>query len=848
MSNQGIAMLKYLAVVITLCLSFASPVMAQDQYGLLTGTVVDASTQQPLVGVNLLILDSTHMGTVTDLDGSFSLRLPAGNHSIRASYVGYQPVVRTNIVVSTGRPVHISIQMREEAVSLGEVVVTADYFRKSATPNMVSTIGLDKEEVRRSPGSAQDMQRIIHTLPGVANSNDQNNELIVRGGAPDENLTVMDYMEIPSTNHYPNQFNSGGPINMVNVDLIEDISFSTGGFSAEYGDKLSSVMDIKIREGDRTRVFSTNSGFNMAGFYTTMEGKIGTEGRGSWLFSYRKSFLEVVDDILGLGTLGLTAVPKYWDSQFKIVYDLGRNHRLQMSGIYGDDRILFEGNVETTDPAKAGLTDSVGINTIDFTSRQYAAGMSLKSLWGSSGYTVLTLYTVGNTYFTNVKNDFTERRYSAIGKVAGSRVVNSRLVYSDDSRIGEAVLKLDGVFKPFERHEISAGGAVKYNLPIEARTRWDNDTARYDFDGDGTFEIPALATRGGDISLIMSSASQYKAFVYIADKITLTPRLTTKVGLRYDYFSYSVKNALGPRVSFSYLLLPPSTTVTFSYGEYFQTQPYPLYFDPRNTDLNRYLENSHARHFVVGIERIFDRGLKISLEAYSKQYSDLPVRESFIHSDDRTYRSDRLLSVGEGYARGIEFFIQKKLVDDYYGTLSYSYSVSRWKDIREKPATDYYPSPYDYPHIATLVFGKMVKNARAAMDEMPWWIKYPSYLLPLSDDMEISFRWRYASGRPYTPRIFTTREQHREGGVRWSRGTWVKTDRVNSERYPDYHRLDLLWLSRLHLRRWNLVLYLSIQNVYGRRNIAAYRYTDDGERENVYQWGFFPVGGVQVEF
>ena len=835
--------ITYLVFLLTVS---SSLLLAQEKSGIITGTVLDITTQQPLVGATIQVLNSPKAGAVTDLEGLFKIKIPVGEYSVKTNFIGYKPAITTNIVVSTGRPVNLKIQLTEEAVEMGGMEVTADYFDKGKTTNTVSTIGLQTEEIRRSPGSAQDMQRIVHILPGVANSNDQNNELLVRGGAPNENLTVMDHIEIPSTNHYPNDFNSGGPINMVNVDLIEDLTFSTGGFSAHYGDKLSSVMDIKLREGDRTRLFATNTGFNMAGLSTVMEGKLG--GKGSWLLSLRNSLLEVADKILGLSTIGLSAVPKYWDGQFKVVYDVSQNQKMQVSGIYGNDKILFEGESDEVRAEKAGITDSVGINRVDFRSEQFAGGMSLKSLWGNSGYTVLTLSAIGNKYFTDVASVYSQRSFDAAGKVTNTSAINRRAIFHEETWHGEFGAKLDGVFRLTNSQELNAGVAIRWNLPFESDVRWDADTTRFDFNRDGVFEVPQFIRDGGYVDFNIATARHTKSYLYLSDKITAIPRFLFNVGLRYDYFSYSEKGNLSPRLSASFQLFPSMTTLNVSYGEYHQTQSYPLYVDPKNTDLNRYMDNSHARHLVFGVEHLFGDGLKASVEVYSKQYDKLPISEEFVHFDEKTYRSDKLLNIGEGYARGVEFFLQKKLVDDYYGTFSYSFSTSRTKDPRINRTSEYYDSPYDYPHILTMVFGKLVKDARAWFDAAPWWIRYPSMILPITDDMEFSFRWRYASGRPYTPKVFNPYEQHREGGVRWTVGSWNNSDRINSERYPDYHRLDLLWLSRWHLTDWNIVLYLSIQNVYGRKNVAAYQYNDDGTRDTVYQWGFFPIGGLQIEF
>ena len=162
--------ITYLVFLLTVS---SSLLLAQEKSGIITGTVLDITTQQPLVGATIQVLNNPKAGAVTDLEGLFKIKIPVGEYSVKTNFIGYKPAITTNIVVSTGRPVNLKIQLTEEAVEMGGMEVTADYFDKGKTTNTVSTIGLQTEEIRRSPGSAQDMQRIVHILPGVANSNDR---------------------------------------------------------------------------------------------------------------------------------------------------------------------------------------------------------------------------------------------------------------------------------------------------------------------------------------------------------------------------------------------------------------------------------------------------------------------------------------------------------------------------------------------------------------------------------------------------------------------------------------------------------------------------------------------------
>jgi hypothetical protein len=150
--------------------------------------------------------------------------------------------------------------------------------------------------------------------------------------------------------------------------------------------------------------------------------------------------------------------------------------------------------------------------------------------------------------------------------------------------------------------------------------------------------------------------------------------------------------------------------------------------------------------------------------------------------------------------------------------------------------------------IINAVSGLVVKEARSWLNSTPFFIKYPLYVLPISDEMEISFRYRYQTGGSYTPRDFTPYIQKREGGVRWSTGAWETSQRINSERFPDYSRLDLQWISRFYLQDWNINVYIALQNVFNTKNVFYYVYRSDGTRETVYQFSFFPVGGIEIEF
>jgi hypothetical protein len=812
-----------------------------SQTGTITGIVLDSKTSEALVGANVIINEIPNTGAATDEYGKFKISSPVGSFSLKITLIGYQTVVKTDVIVTTGNETKLVIKMLESSVELDQVTVSADYFDRAAMENVLSTVALGPEEIRRSPGSDQDFQRILQAMPGVSFSNDQSNELLVRGGSPDENLTVLDHMEVHSTNHYPNQYNSGGPINMINVDLIQDIQFSTGGFISKYGDKLSSVLNVITREGTREKFLTGNANLSMAGYGTVLEGKI-NDGKGSWLLSARNSFLDLIS-----GAVGLTAVPRYYDIQFKSVYDFNSIHNLSLSGIYGNDRIDITGKPEVTNIQLAGSSDSIGIYNNNVKYNQYAAGLTLTSKWSDKILSFLTLST--NSYNANilVLNNFTKRNYDVNGNISATNILNSRKIYSQNSRNGETSFNSEFIWNLSKSNELNFGVEEKV-IEFKTLEDVDADTVRYDTNNNGVFDTTVVLA-GSHLNYNFQFPVYSKSNAFINDRMSLfDDRLTLNIGLRYDYFSYNTKGNLSPRLSASYAITPAVTNINFAFGKYYQTPPLPDFGDRFQSGINRYIESTEADHYVIGIDHIPAEGMKITLEGYYKKYYGIPIQESFVHFYDRTFRSEKFLNAGKQDVYGIDLQIQQKLVKDLYGTISFSRMWSKYFDPRISKEGNYYPSDYDFPYVLTLIAGKRFANLRTNLDGMPFYIKYPSYILPFSDDMEISFRWRYATGRPYTPQQYVTYEQDREGAVKWSEGAWVPTDNINSVRYPDYHRLDIAFSSRFNFTKWNLVIFLSVQNIYNRKNIAYYQYNSDGSVDNVYQFSLLPVAGIELEF
>lgn len=301
------------------------------QTGTIKGKVIDADTKAPLIGANVILV-GTVKGAATGMDGSFVIRkVPVGSYVLQLDYIGYEQLKKVDIIVRPKRITFVNVELKMAAIVTDEISVTSGYFPESSE-EPTSVVSFSYEEIRRAPGSAGDVSRILMTLPSIAKVNDQSNNLIVRGGNPIENTFYIDNIEIPNINHFPHQGASGGPIGFLNVDFIQDVTFYSGGFSSIYGDKLSSVMDITFREGNRSE-FDGQLDLNFSGFGGVAEAPL-FKNKGSWLFSARRSYLDFVVDVFDVGS---TVAPVYGDIQGKLVYDINANNKLILLGVFADD-------------------------------------------------------------------------------------------------------------------------------------------------------------------------------------------------------------------------------------------------------------------------------------------------------------------------------------------------------------------------------------------------------------------------------------------------------------------------------------------------------------------------------
>ncbi len=744
-----------------------SPIsIAQEDNLKIYGKVTDRLTKQPLPGVNILVLN-TNLGASTDLDGKFEINgLPPGEYQIRASIIGYKSITKTDIMVMSGFTSQVLFELEEEAVQLEDVVVKSNYFEKSRL-ELISTSGFSNEEIRRSPGGFEDVIRALSMIPGVAQADAGRNDLIVRGGAPSENLYLIDDYQVPNINHFGTQGATGGPLSYINLDFVSGTNFSTGGFPVLYGDKLSSSLSINLRKGRQDRI-GGKATISASQFGLNLEGPISENSQ--FIFSARRSYLDFI-----FKAADFSFVPEYWDFLGKADFEIDKNNSLSVLMISAIDNVNYFNDTQDQRYDNSKIIGSAQI--------QYLAGIKYRHLI-DNGFVKISLS-------RNYVDYDTQQRDSLLNPV-----------FTNKSKEIENTFNAGLTYKLSGNSDITIGGDAKL----------------IEFKADILF--PTFKTTFNDslpVTKLDTSTNYSKGALYLNLNSTLFNKIITNLGIREDYFS-AIENKFyfSPRFSISYLLTD-ITRINFSTGIYYQS---PSYIWLAGNAINTRLRNMKVDQFILGFDSYINDDALFKVEGFYKKYSDYPVsaiRPYLIMANtgagfaDENYESfglEKLLPEGTGKARGVEVSFQKKLSDSpYFGIASLTYSVADYKalDQVERRGT------YDQTWIVSLSGGYKFNN-----------------------EWEGSLKFRYSTGKPYTPYN--------------SDGTQNVSD-YNSLRFPGNHsldiRLDKLWF----FSGWSLITYIDIQNIYNRKNITGVRWDVRTQKPDFNEsFGILPSIGISAVF
>jgi hypothetical protein len=746
---------KYLFFILT-----TITIQLFSQTGTIKGRVFNEINNNSIVGAAVQI-ENTEIGTTSDENGNYILEnLTPGNYTITVSFLGFESVVFYDLNVPTNKSITLDVPLLEYTSNLDEIQLEISPFKRSKE-SPVSLQKISAEEIYRNPGGNRDISKVIQILPGVGSTVSFRNDIIVRGGAPNENRFYLDGIEVPNINHFTTQGSSGGPVGMINVNFIKNVEFYSGAFPANRGNTLSSILEFEQITGNKEKLTGTFLlGSSDAGI--TLDGPLGK--KSSFILSARRSYLQYLFKLIKLPFL-----PTYNDFQYKQSIAINDKNKVTIIGLGAIDD--FKINTDVND----GETDQ---ETLD--RNNYILGnIPVNSQWN---------YTVGVNWKHYAENS--NQTYV----LSRNHLSNSATKYfNNDEQPNNLLLdyeseEIETKFR-FENTSWNNGWKINFGIGLENST-YKNSTFN-------KRELNNVVTTIDFDSKI--NFNKYAAFAQVSRSF-FDDNLSLSAGFRTDFNDYSdeMNNPLkqfSPRISASYAL-NEKLNLGLSLGKYFQLPPYTIlgYRDNNNILINKennisYIENNQISS---GLEYRPTKFSKISLEGFYKKYKKYPflldknISLANLGADFGVIGNEAANSTSSGKSYGIELMAQQKLSDKIYGILSYTYVRSEFKDI----SNNYVPSSWDNKHIFNIVAGKK-----------------------LAKDWEVGAKFRLLGGAPYTPfdvQLSSLKEiwdVTQQGINDWSQ--------LNTERNPTSHSLDIRVDKKWYFDKWYLNAYLDIQNAYG---------------------------------
>jgi hypothetical protein len=736
------------------------------QKGTITGRVTDAKTGEPLIGTTV-ILEGTTLGDATDANGRYTIKnIPTKTYNLTASYVGFVSKTIFNVVVRSAGNIDINFELKEKVSELTEVTVTPNPFEKlEVTP--LSIQNLSQEEITAYPGGNNDIAKVVQSLPGVSGSvGGFRNDVIIRGGAPNENVYYLDGVPIPNINHFSTQGSAGGPVGLLNVSFFEGVTLTASSFGAQYGNVLSGILQFDQRNGN-PRKFNGNLRLSSSEAAFTAEGPLfkgeKKEANTTYIASVRRSYLQLL-----FKAIGLPFLPDYWDYQYKVHHKIDRYNSLYITGVGSIDDLAIN-DLDSFDPEQEAIQNQIPV----IRQNSNTAGMGWKRQFkDQSGFmeTVISNNTLGNYFY----------RYQ-------DNVNETGLYLKNESRETETHLRYQ-ITKFLGSWTTSSGFSV-------INANYANTTQ--DFLNNRNFRTDLNFFRYGIFAQASNSVWQN--------------RLSYSLGIRADGNSFTetgrqLYKTLSPRASISYKLSKNQDwTVNASLGRYFKILPYTTlgfqnntgYFVNKNTD---YIESDHA---VLGIEYLINKSSRISLEGFYKHYNHYPISISDSVSlankggDFEVFGSEPVMSSGKGRTYGAEFLYQQKFTGNFYAVAAVTFYKSEFTNLLND---HYVPAVWDNGVLISLLGGyKLGRN---------W---------------EVSGRYRYLGKSPYAPVDQQATLDNYPAVIR-------DYNRLGTVRLNPLSQLDIRIDKKWNFERFSLEAFIEIQNALAQASPSQPRYGLDRDK------------------
>ncbi len=768
-----------------------------DLFQTVRGKVVDKDSKVPLAGVGIKIISGdTEKTTLSSVDGYFRIeKVPIGRHELVCSYLGFEPLVIPQLLLSSAKEMVLNIEMTEAMNALGTVTVSGFTDRQAPLNEMamISARSFTVEETSRYAAGNFDPARMAQNLAGVTITDDISNEIVIRGNSPKGLLWRLEGIEINNPNHFGEEGSSGGGVSMISANVLANSDFYTGAFPAEYGNALSGVFDLQFRKGNtEKKEYAFMVG--ILGTEFSFEGPFSKKSSASYLVNYRYSTLALLEQI-GINPAGDNPTPKYQDLAFNLYFPASRAGSFSLFGIMG---YSYQNGIAQKD---------------SLTWDSYQDKFNRKNSYSSASVGLKNLKTLNNRAY--VKNIIA-------------------LSWSD---IRDNSDTLDYDYQPnvyardrFLNYTIRYSGMLNYKSNTANTLRTGLTASFINFD----FNSTSYKSNLGKLSEYINTQGNACLLEGFGQwKHQFSANLHMNTGLHLSYFGLSNDVSAEPRLGLAYTFRKKNL-INLAAGLHSRVEPIALYFGKNELEDGSYsssngdLKLTKSAHFIAGYQYSFNKDTKLKIETYYQHLFDVPVtlghNFSALNTSDAYFIYSRnygnLVNEGKGRNYGVELTLERMFSKSYYVLFTSSLYKAEFSNSKGQ----YFLSTYSGNYSANLLFGKEIRLGNSGKNSF-------------------SFNGKVLlnGGRRYTP-LNVAASVAEDYPV-------YHDERVNTLKAPAYSRIDISFNYRVSNPKASHVFYLDVQNVLNRLNTRELYYNSDKKDiDTLYYTGIIPTMNYKIEF
>lgn len=794
-------MSKLLGILIVLF--FVEKSSSQEIYQTIRGKITEKATGYPIPGAGIKILSTTPpLVTNTNDDGEFRFeKVPLGRHNLIIMANGYNGSTLNNLIITSAKELILTIELEETVITADEVVITAEKSKNNPNNEMatVSARQFSFEETGRFAGNFNDVARMAQSFAGVGGSDDSRNDIIVRGNSPIGVLYRLDGVDIPNPNHFAIAGTTGGPVSMLNTNLMANSDFMSGAFASEYGNTMSAVFDLKMRNGNNEKhEFVGQFGFN--GAEILAEGPFSKKSKASYLFSYRYSTLEIFK-FLGI-EFGSTAVPKYQDLSFKFNFP----HKKGSLSLFGIG----------------------GISNVDLLNKDIDTSNNLFATEGEDLYFKSRVGMIGITHNLLI-NSTSLIKVTLAANIQTTGIISDSISYADNTT------------NPFYRNNSNQG---KYSLILLYNKKFSaKHLLRLGSYIDQKFfklsDSIFITSRNEFLTLSNFKGSAYLLQPYLQWQYRPTNSLTINAGMHYMHFTLNNNYSFEPRAGMRYTF-GKNNTLSLGYGLHSQLPPSDVFFelitlsDGSQIQPNKNLDFTKAHHFVLGYDKILGEKIRLKAEVYYQSLFNVPVdvqknSYSLLNQGANFGVSfpDTMKNTGTGTNFGGEITFEKFFSKGYYFLLTTSIYDSKYKgnDGIERNTA------FNGKYLINVLGGKEFKLGK----------KNAEGNRTMKNILTIDFRTTVNGGQWYTP-VNETVSQFIGEEI-------LDDSKAHSIQYPAYFRIDFKIGFKHNGKKTTQQWSVDLRNLTNQQNVFIRKYDPSTNTYSTsYQTGFLPVVQYRIEF